>query len=82
MEKKYIVITYLIEYDTNNEYRYCDIMNEAQYDHFKRSKGLLYPPYEITDNGVFEKDSLEIYEKIVVTVLPAENVVIHKEFYI
>ena len=82
MEKRYVVITYLTEKDTGIEHRYCDIMNDSQYDHFKRNKGLLYSTYTITDNGTFERNSAEIYEKIIVTVLPAENVIIHNEFYV
>lgn len=82
MEKKYVVMVEITDKDTEITDRYCHIMNEAQYDHFKRSKGFHYSPWKLTDNGTFEKETPYTYEKIVVRCLKAENVIMHNEIYI
>lgn len=82
MEKKYVVMIEITEKDIETTERYCHIMNESQYDHFRRSKGLLDSPWELTGYGTFEKETPYAYEKVVVRCLKAENVIIHNEIYI
>lgn len=82
MEKRFVVMIEITEKDTETTDRYCHIMNEAQYDHFKRSKGFHYSPWKLTDNGTFEKETPYACEKIVVRCLRAENVIMHNEIYI
>lgn len=81
MEKKYVVMVEITEKEIEVTDRYWHIMNEAQYDHFKRSKGFHYSPWQLTDNGTFEKETPYTHEKIVVRCLKAE-VFIHNEIYI
>lgn len=82
MEKKYVVMIYDTNKDTDITDRYCHIIDEAQYDHFNRSEGLHYSPWKLTDTGTFEKETPYIHKKIVVKCLKAENVIIHDEIYI
>lgn len=82
MEKRYVVMVYVTQKDTEITDRYCHIMNDAQYDHFKRSEGLHYSPWKLTDNGTFEKETPYTYEKIVVNCMKPENIKIHNEIYI
>lgn len=73
---------YVKDKDTGVEYRYCDIMNSEQYKRFAED-------YDIQDcesltlgNRIIEKETYSAYITIVVTFLPAENIIIHNEFYI
>ena len=81
MEKRYVVMEFCTDKETEITDRYCYIMNEDQYTHYRRSRQLDTNLYTITDSGVYERETYYSIEKIVINIFKESNVEICKEFY-